>query len=416
MLSESEDTDQVEDGGRRTSDCYISMAAHGSLYLSQQPCSASESHFAIAVISRMETFAFPLSSLYMSYPSAPLLRDPSSVSSTDLGEEKRKIALVFSADEAFGMPLAVTLHSALHNLDPAWRAEVYVLDGGLRADTQKRIEGLAARHDATVTFPVPDLARYQTSKLRTQTRFPPINYARIHVGNYLPMRTERALYLDCDMVVEQDLSVLWAKDFGDAVLMAVQDQLIPYVSSSLGVKRWRELGLPPDTPFFNSGMMMINLPRYRRESVGDQVFDYLVRSREQLNLYGNQEGFNAVLATRWAPLDLRWNVIDRSYDPVQRQEIERRDGFHVPASLPQAPHIIHYTDQSKPWESACQHPALDRFLFYLDSSRYYTPTEWMRWRTRHAVGRFLHWVRRRSRSYRHMMGLRRDLFSLSDAE
>ena len=347
----------------------------------------------------------------MSNRTTPSVQGNSPSPSAHAGDREKRITLVFAADDAFGMPLAVTLHSALQNLNADWRADAYVLDGGLTADTRRRIAGVGARHNTTVTFIAPDLARYQHSKLRTQTRFPPINYARIHVAEYVPSGIERALYLDCDLVVEQDLSELWKKDFDGTVVMAVQDQLIPHVSSSLGIQRWRELGLSPNTPFFNSGMMVIHLPRYRRENIGDRVFDYLVQYREQLNLYGNQEGFNAILATRWTPLDLRWNVIDRSYDPVQREQIEQREGVHIPALLAQSPHIIHYTDHSKPWDSACQHPAKDRFLFYLNGSRYYSRTEWLRWRTSHTARQLLNWARRRSRPYRHKIGLRRDLFS-----
>ena len=333
----------------------------------------------------------------------------------EAGSSEPPVTLVLSADEAFGMPLAVTLYSALHNLATDRRAAVYVLDGGLSEDTKRRVRVIAASHDATLNFIVPELARYDSPRLGTQDRFSPINYARIHLADYLPKRIERAIYMDCDLIVERDLSELWTKDFGDSLLLGVRDQLIPYVSSSFGVKRWREIGLPPDTPFFNAGMMVIDLPRYRREQIGDQVFDYLLRYRDRLNLYGNQEGFNGVLATRWKPLDLRWNVIDRSYDPAERKKIEEREGFRIPAALSRSPYVIHYTDHSKPWQPTCSHPARHRFLYYLRASRFYSPPEMLLWRVEYTTRRAVNWTRERTRPYRHKLGLRRRLFSSARA-
>lgn len=324
------------------------------------------------------------------------------------------IAMVLAADERFGMPLGVTLHSALTNLRVGVHAEVFVLDGGLSSDTRDRLCRVVARHDATLQFISPDLDRYRTPRLGTQERFSPINFARIHLDAYLLSRLDRVLYLDCDLVVERDLSTLWEVEFGDTLLLAVQDQAIPRVSSSLGIQRWCALGLSPEMPFFNSGMMVINLPRYRRESIGRQVFNYLLQYREQLNLFGNQEGFNAVLAGRWTPLDGRWNVVHAAYDPAWRRRTAEREGYRIPHEvLTRAPYIIHFTDDTNPWDPRSQHPARNRFYRALRNSRYLSPTEYLRWRTSQDTRRAYHWLRRTSRPLRHRIGLRKSLVGSS---
>lgn len=342
----------------------------------------------------------------MSFPATHHAHPSARRSIGDAPDRGDSIVLVLSADEAFGMPMAVTLHSALHNLRPALRAEIFVLDGGLGEFTRGRLRQIAARHGATLHFVVPNLDRYRTPRLGTQDRFSAINYARIHLAESLPERVERAVYLDCDLLVERDLGALMEIPFDDAVLLAVQDAVIPFVSSTLGVQRWRALGYPPDTPFFNSGLMVVNLVRYRTEQIGAQVFDYLLRYRDELNLFGNQEGFNAILAERWAPLDPRWNVVHGVYDPAWRRRTEEREGIRIPhRALTAAPYAIHFTADTKPWEPSSQHPARGRFYHYLWQSHFFPRSEHLRWRLAHDARRAYHWLRRASRPVRHTLGI-----------
>lgn len=69
-----------------------------------------------------------------------------------------------------------------------------------------------------------------------------------------------------------------------------------------GIHRWEELGLDPDEPYFNSGGMVVDLERWRALNVGPRVLEYLQKYRNTLNVRGNQEGFNAVLAGLWTPM------------------------------------------------------------------------------------------------------------------
>jgi lipopolysaccharide biosynthesis glycosyltransferase len=318
------------------------------------------------------------------------------------------IALVLSADEAFGMAMGVTLHSALYTLRTERAVEVYVLDGGLAATTRARVRRIAEGQGATITFVPLDPGLYTHARLRVEERFSPSTFARIHMDRILPDHIPRAVYLDSDIVVEKDLSRLWSIPFEGNVLLAVQDQFIPYVSARYGVKRWRALGLPADTPFFNSGMLVVNLPRYRQEHIGAQIFQYLLNHGDELNLRGNQEGFNAVLADRWTPLDLRWNVLHVTYDPARCCAVEREEGFRVPHErLTRDPYVIHYTDDSKPWDPTCMHPARGRFLWHLRQSGYFSPTEYAVWRTSHSTRHFMEWTRQASRPLRHTIGLRK---------
>lgn len=69
---------------------------------------------------------------------------------------------------------------------------------------------------------------------------------------------------------------------------------------------YAELGIPASAKYFNAGVMVVNLARWRDEAVTARVLEYLSRYRNDV-VFLEQEGLNAVLAGTWEELDPRWN-------------------------------------------------------------------------------------------------------------
>lgn len=283
--------------------------------------------------------------------------------------------IVCGADDNYALPLAVTLYSALVNLDDEGPVTLYVVDGGLQTESRRRIERVV---DATP--PVVDL-RWTTVDLQAISDLPThewINtttYLRLFIPEIVPDEAERALYLDSDLQVEASLSDLWTTDLDGRALGAVRAYGTPYVSSSLGIAKYDELGYAPDTPYFNAGVLLLNLDRWRDDAISEQVIRYLREYEEHVQMV-DQEGLNAVLAEAWKPLDLKWNVMshlvnfdDWAETPFKERVRPRR------RELLDEPHIYHFAGGSKPWQIACIHPAQLEWVGYLWESGWFTPAE-----------------------------------------
>ena len=89
-------------------------------------------------------------------------------------------------------------------------------------------------------------------------------YHRLLLPRLVPREVTRAIWLDCDLLVTTDLVRLWETDLGGCHLLAVRDPVVPLVSSRYGIRRWRELGIAPDAPYFNAGVMLLDVDRWRR--------------------------------------------------------------------------------------------------------------------------------------------------------
>jgi lipopolysaccharide biosynthesis glycosyltransferase len=166
-------------------------------------------------------------------------------------------------------------------------------------------------------------------------------YARLLIGDLLPTGWDRVAYLDSDTITRRPLTDLWNTDLGGNLLGAVRDDYIPTIASPYGLPSWRQRGLDPDLPYFNSGVMLIDLDLWRRTRLGEQALQYLAEHRGDIRLF-DQDALNAVAAGQWRQLDTVWNVTGYWRKP------HRRTGRH--RDILTAARIRHFAGYGKPWE------------------------------------------------------------------
>ena len=186
------------------------------------------------------------------------------------------------------------------------------------------------------------------------SRFPSEAAYPLWLAEVLPEPLERILFLDADVLVLDDLATLWEIDLGGRVLGATRDAAIPFCSSPRGVKRLREWGIPKDAPYFNAGVMLIDLGRWRERNARQRAVEYL-RSVRPIDFL-HQEALNAALWRDWLQLDGRWNLLaslaGRSY------EQPKSDRWKTPG-------IVHFAGHMKPWRAPIGGPFDARYRAFL---------------------------------------------------
>ena len=328
------------------------------------------------------------------------------------------IVLVLGGDDNYALPMAVTLHSALVHCTTDLPVIVYILDGGISLANKQRLNHLATHagppvemHWRSVT-PASVPHSTHTASWLNDTAF-----LRLHIPDVLPLHHTRALYLDSDLVVQSNLGDLWITPFDGAAILAAQDAGVPYVSDHRGLASYRALGLSPTAPYFNSGVMAMDLTRWRTERISEQVMNYLDAHAHE-NHFGDQDGLNAVLAHDWKPLSAAWNVPHFIQAPYWTQNAcaWADSGFlheirALRSHLPEAAHIIHYAGADKPWDRASHYPLQWPWYQALWKSGWYPPAEEAKSRlafyTRYAAERLLiNPVRLGTRPLRHLLATR----------
>lgn len=320
--------------------------------------------------------------------------------------EADPLVLVGGADDNFAIGLAGMLYSALVNLKKGTEVYVYILDGGIRQTNQERLERvLASVAHVTVHHAIlrPDLTRIQELCFN-EKRISRATYLKLLIPDLLPREHQRALYLDSDMIVECDLNQLWALSGRRGVLQAVRDYSIQRLSHPRGVARYRELNLS-DAPYFNAGMMLIDLARWRTQRISERVIAYL-REYAEYVVYEDQDGLNAVIAGEWEELDPRWNQQQVIHDQKEFDRIPESPFKQmlrtVRGPLVEEPYILHFSSAEKPWRFVCHHPERSRFLWYLRRSGWFTTAEWVQYQVAY-LGWMLRHPRAATRPLRHAL-------------
>lgn len=231
-----------------------------------------------------------------------------------------RIHLAFQADQNYVDGLVATLCGVRRHLPPGREVEAHVIDCGIDPITRQRLgEFMAARVPAiTLSFLTLDasvLARFPFPEgLQHANRS---IYARLFLPELLP-QLDRILYLDCDLLVDADVSVLAELPLDGAVVAAALDE---------------EARNPAGAPTFNSGVMVMDLRAMRASGLTRQAVDAAgIRNPR----HGDQTLLNELLAGRWKPLDRRWN-----------RQVFLLPGFSVFRSAPHA--LWHVYMGRKPW-------------------------------------------------------------------
>lgn len=266
------------------------------------------------------------------------------------------VVIACAADAGYALPLAVMLRSAAKRLDAAHELRVYAVDGGLEPEQRTRI-ACALADRGTIRWVRPRRAPFVGLPL--WGRMLAATYDKLAIASLLPDDVERALWLDADLLVEADLAALWRLDLGGAVLRAASDARVPTVGARFGIRAHAAYGLAAGDAYFNAGVLLIDLARWRAERVEERALDYLRRHGADVYFW-DQEGLNVALAGRWQPLPASWNATP---DPGHRQAIAGGDA-----------RIVHFSGNLKPWRYAGDGPLHARYYAALDE------TAWSGWR------------------------------------
>lgn len=185
----------------------------------------------------------------------------------------------------------------------------------------------------------------------------PVMWYRLFLPALLP-DAQRVLYLDSDIVVLGSLRELWQMPLGGAPLAAVSD---PWI---LGHRDWaRQLGLPNAASYFNSGVLLLDLERFRAEALAERVLEHGRRHAVQLR-WADQDSLNACLAGSQAVLGPRWNLLNAFIWNEQAAELYPRAVIRD-ASI--HPAIVHYEGGGKPWINPHAHPYAWAYMKYVKS-------------------------------------------------
>ncbi|MBD3805965.1 glycosyltransferase family 8 protein [Sulfuricurvum sp.] len=256
------------------------------------------------------------------------------------------INIAYASDNNFVQHLAVSIASLIKNHhDITNKLCIYILDGGISLENRKKIQQLEPSNKTTqIRFILIQSANFFNEFNVFNERYPISIYYRLSLPNLLS-EVDKIIYLDCDTVVISSIKELWEIETNNAPLLAVEE---PF---PLNAKRLILLGLDVDAPYFNSGVLVLNLAWMRTHRCYDD-FRKIANTFQHRLLYPDQDILNIYFQKLWKPINPKFNAFFfvlqkkyinayRSYSPILIKEAIK------------TPVIIHFNQTPKPWEYGC---------------------------------------------------------------
>ena len=205
-----------------------------------------------------------------------------------------------------------------------------------------------------VTVEVMPVDRNKFSEIKLSHGFPLATAYNIIAPKFLLQDFERAIYMDADVIILDDLGEVWDQELVTPV-SAVIDAHIGFVGFPSMWRPWHELGVNPKAPYLNTGLMNIDLKMWREQKITEQCLDLL--SSYELPCV-DQDALNLVLSGEFDHLHPRYNLMPYHLMKKLRTVDILEDPVDIQAAITD-PAMIHFHRSflGKPWVRGCAHPA-----------------------------------------------------------
>lgn len=250
--------------------------------------------------------------------------------------KRQHINILVTLNEKY-VPYLNVMLTSLVNSNPDCRFKVYLLHSSIPESALAQTKQILSADG--VLIPV-QIDKIDLEYAPTTSRYPQEIYYRIFAAHLLPKSVNRILYLDPDIVVNGAIRKLYN--------MSMEEYYFAAASHTGGfMHKVNEIRLDMDeeSPYINSGVMLINLKRLREEQNLDEVFEF-IKKRRSLLVLPDQDIISGLYGTKIYTLDpFRYNMTERLYRKHAPFERDLDIDWVRKNSI-----IIHYCGRNKPWK------------------------------------------------------------------
>ena len=240
-----------------------------------------------------------------------------------------KKAVVLAANYAYVEQVMTTIKSiCYHNRS----IQFYLINSDFPNEWFKQLNKRLERYDSEIIncrVTSEQISRYKTDISYTV-------FLRYFVSDFV--KEDKALYLDCDLVVTKNLDNLFETDLQDYPLAAVRDY-------GGRVYYGREM--------FNAGVLLINNRLWKQENMSQRLIDLTNEWHDKVD-QADQSILNMLFENRWIEMGF-----DNNHVVIHKQFTD----YELPAGQ-DYPGIIHYLSHRKPWFDLAAQTYRDVWWYY----------------------------------------------------
>ena len=244
------------------------------------------------------------------------------------------LRIVYASDDNY---VGLTAISAVSLLKHNPGARIHLLGYKLKPASIELIRSRVEHHGGSfIHFDVtPFISKLELLKVSHYTSY--AIFARMFIPELI--RTDdRVLYLDCDTLVTDRLDNLMGIDLHGHAFALALDAIHPTYK--------KVISLSPDKPYYNSGVMLMDLAAWREHDCSRRFMEELTHPHGRVIL-PEQDVIARTMGDEVEPLPSKWNFLSQYI-------LQRRKG---------APAIYHFSGNTlgRPWFTSSKHPQREAY-------------------------------------------------------
>lgn len=282
--------------------------------------------------------------------------------------QHKVIPIVLTCDDSYIKYACVTISSIMANSSSKNSYEIIIISDHINENNQSIVKDqIAKKSNFSIRFVC--LEDIDLSKFYLNSYMTAVTYYRFYIPDLLP-EYGRVLYLDCDLVVNIDVAVLFDIEIGNHISLCVKDGYIqPIIDRLYQGKITQEikgftlsyckdvLHLSKDYPYFNAGVMLLNISLMREIAFSEKLFSELARIGKPI--FQDQDILNSCICQygeETEGLDCGYLEIDHRFNAyglgITIKRIIKLEIFRILAlKIKKKLYIQHYVGCDKPWQS-----------------------------------------------------------------
>lgn len=281
------------------------------------------------------------------------------VRNADIVQNKEHLNICFASDNNYSQHLAAAIVSILKNTKTKMVIDIYILNGGIKDNNIAKIEKLKYLYSnlsVNFYFINMDNDKFRLLKLRDNFHVTLSTYYRYVIPSIFNCLS-KIIYLDCDLIVLEDIELLYNINVNNYYMAAVQDLI--------GFENQRRLKINKEKKYLycNAGVLLINLEECRKYDLERRLFIFTLKYGKKL-LYLDQDAINVVCEKKIKYLDLSWNL--QYYLKDTKSDYSEKDFDKAIRN----PKIIHFIGEIKPWDINSERHFKSEYFKYLKLTPY----------------------------------------------
>lgn len=265
-----------------------------------------------------------------------------------------KVEIALACDEDYFPGLLGTITSLLASASTNYVYSFHILDGGIEKKSIATLKGILRKFRHTIEINFIAIGTTDFNSFPSRLYRGKMVYARLLLPSLLNI--EKVIYIDTDILVLKDISILWQHKLNKHAAVCVD--MISTIKNDCPL--YKELGLNGDAPYFNSGLMVINLNKFKKDNIATETFDYLNRYHDCCKQQ-DQSALNVTLYNKVDWVDSSWNTLEPEcmFHPVKDLQLLARFDIN-----------FHFATVHKPWVSYSLRPEYQMFYALLETIGY----------------------------------------------